>query len=157
MYTLVGDDRTVRSEDKVEGDNLDGLTIGIGIRDLPNGKWTEKSDPGYAISAGDSNQPESGYTSVALSAVFPKSGFERTVELKDEKGAKPGFGDAGHVYILKPEKSGNALVASNRLTMIWNGDGDINNPEDLEKACQRWTAQRDNPIKFQVAPESEKK
>ena len=157
MYTLVGDDRTIRDEVKVEGDNLDGLTIGIGIRDLPNGKWIEKSDSGYAISAGDSNQPESGYTSVAISAVLPKGGFERIVELKDPKNAKPGFGDAGHVYVLQPQRAGNALTATNRLTMIWNGDGDINNAADLEKACERWAAQRDNPIKVDVSGNVEKK
>lgn len=160
MYTLVGDDRTVRSEDIVEaaaGSSLDGLTIGIGIRDLPNGSWIEKSEPGYAISAGDTNQPESGYTSVAISAVFPKSGFEKMIPIEDKKGAKPGFGDGGHIYILKPEKSGAALVAHNRLTMIWNGDGEINNPADLEKACQRWAAQRDNPIKLDIAKEAEKR
>jgi hypothetical protein len=157
MYTLVGDDRTVHSEDRVDGDNLDGLTIGIGIRDLPNGKYIEKPDLGYAISAGDSNQPESGYTSDAISAVFPKSGFEKVVPIEEpKKDVKPGFGDGGHIYILKPEKNGNALVASNRFTIIWNGDGDINNPADLEKACKRWVAQRDNPIKFEVAKEAEK-
>ena len=157
MYTLVGDDRTVHSEDKVEGDNLDGLTIGIGIRDLPNGKWMEKSEPGYAISAGDSNQPESGYSSVAISAVFPKSGFEKVIPIEEpKKDVKPGFGDGGHIYILKPEKSGNALAATNRFTMIWNGDGDINNAGDLEKACKRWAAQRDNPIKFELAKDAEK-
>jgi hypothetical protein len=157
MYTLVGDDRTVHSEDKVEGDNLDGLTIGIGIRDLPNGKWTEKSELGYAISAGDSNQPESGYSSVAISAVFPKTGFEKVIPIEEpKKDVKPGFGDGGHIYILKPEKSGNALAATNRFTMIWNGDGDINNAGDLEKACKRWAAQRDNPIKFELSKEAEK-
>jgi hypothetical protein len=157
LYTIVGDDRTVRSEDRVEGDNLDGLTIGIGIRDLPNGKWIEKPDAGYAISAGDSNQPESGYESVAISAVFPKSGFTRVIELPDPKKQKPGFGDAGHVYVLKPEKTDNALVAHNRLTMIWNGDGEISTTEELEKACQRWAAQRDNPVKFEVGKEAESK
>ncbi|MEA2707710.1 MAG: hypothetical protein QOF78_311 [Phycisphaerales bacterium] len=156
-YTIVGDDRTVRSEDRVEGDDLEGLTIGIGIRDLPSGKWIEKANPGYAISSGDSNQPESGYTSVALSAVFPKSGFERIVELKDPKNAKQGFGDAGHVYVLKPEKVDNALVANNRLTMIWNGDGEISKTEELEKACQRWAAQRDNPVKIELGKEAESK
>ena len=157
MYTLVGDDRTVHSDDKVDGDNLDGLTIGIGIRDLPDGKWTEKSEPGYAISAGDSNQPESGYTSVAISAVFPRSGFEKVIPIQEpKKDTKAGFGDGGHIYILKPERTGNALSATNRFTMIWNGDGDINNPADLEKACERWVAQRDNPIKVEVAKEAEK-
>ncbi len=157
MYTLVGDDRTVHSDDKVDGDNLDGLTIGIGIRDLPDGKWTEKSEPGYAISAGDSNQPESGYTSVAISAVFPRSGFEKVIPIQEpKKETKAGFGDGGHIYILKPERTGNALSATNRFTMIWNGDGDINNPADLEKACERWVAQRDNPIKVEVAKEAEK-
>jgi hypothetical protein len=61
-YTIVGDDRTVRSEDRVEAADgaaasLDGLTIGIGIRDLPSGKWIEKESPGYAISAGNTTQP----------------------------------------------------------------------------------------------------
>jgi hypothetical protein len=155
MYTIVGDDRTIRSEDRVEGDNLDGLTIGVGIRDLPNGKWIEKPDAGYAISSGDSNQPESGYTSVAIAAVFPKSGFEKVLTIDDPKKAKEGFGDGGHIYVLKPEKSGDALVANNRLTMIWNDDGEISTTEDLEKACQRWAAQRDNPVKVQVSDKAE--
>jgi hypothetical protein len=156
MLTLVGDDRTIRDQLKVEGDNLEGLQIAVAIRDLPNGTWIEKSDPGYAISSGDSNQPESGYTSVAISAVLPKSGFEKVIELKDEKGAKPGFGDAGHAYLLKRELDGNALAARSRLTMIWNGDSEISKMDELDKACQRWCAQRDNPITFQVAAESEK-
>ena len=157
MYTLVGDDRTVRSEDKVEGDNLDGLTIGVGIRDLPNGKWVEKEQPGYAISSGDTNQPESGYDSVAISAVFPAGGFSKVVELSDPKKAKPGFGDGGHVYVLKTEKKDNAIVARNRLTIIWNGDGEISTPAELEEACQRWAAQRDHPVRFELAKEAESK
>jgi hypothetical protein len=155
MLTLVGDDRTIRDEVTVAAAppaSLEGLQIGIGIRDLPNGKWTEKSDPGYAISAGDSNQPESGYTSVAISAVLPKSGFEKVVELPEKKGVQPGFGDGGHVYVLKPEKDANgALTAHNRLTMIWNGDGEISTPDALDKACQGWIAERNNPIKVEIA------
>ncbi|MEO6437269.1 MAG: DUF4861 family protein, partial [Tepidisphaeraceae bacterium] len=157
MFTLVGDDRTIHDDLKVEGDELDGLTVGVGIRDLPNGKWIEKQDAGYAISSGDSNQPESGYTSVAISAVFPKSGYEKIIVLDDPKKAKPGFGDGGHVYVLKPEKQDNALVAKNRLTMIWNGDGEIATVEGLDKACQRWVAQRDNPIRFEIAATAEKR
>ena len=65
------------------------------------------------------------------------------------------MGDGGHVYILKPEKESNALVTKNRLTMIWNGDGHIATTEDLEKACQRWVAQRDQPIEIELAPASE--
>src|SRR5206468_1468618 len=157
MLTLVGDDRTIHDDVKVEGQNLDGMTIAIGIRDLPTPQWIEKSDPGYAISSGDSNQPESGYTSVAISAVFPKSGFDKVVPIEEtKKDVKPGFGDGGHIYLLKPEKNGNALAATNRFTMIWNGDGDISKYQDLEKACQRWAAQRDNPIKVEVAPSAEK-
>jgi hypothetical protein len=93
---------------------------------------------------------------VAISAVFPKSSYEKIVTLDDPKKAKPGFGDGGHVYILKPEKDGNALVTKNRLTMIWNGDGEISTTEDLEKACQRWAAQRDNPVKvdYSAPPET---
>ena len=155
LFTLVGDDRTIRDELRVEGDDLEGIEVGVGIRDLPNGKWIEKPDAGYAISSGDSNQPESGYTSVAISAVFPQSGFSRVIELEDPKKQPPGMGDGGHVYVLKPEKDGNALVTRNRLTMIWNGDGEISTTEELEKACQRWAAQRDNPVKIEVGTSAE--
>ena len=155
LFTLVGDDRTIRDELRVEGDDLEGIEVGVGIRDLPNGKWIEKQEQGYAISAGDSNQPESGYTSVAISAVFPRSSYQKIVELDDPRKQKPGFGDGGHVYILKPDKDGNALVAKNRLTMIWNGDGEIATTEALEEACQRWAAQRDNPIRLEVSRSAE--
>jgi hypothetical protein len=46
-------------------------------------------------------------------------------------------------------------VTKNRLTMIWNGDGDISTTEDLEKACQRWVAQRDNPVKIDFSAPTE--
>jgi hypothetical protein len=154
--TLVGDDRTIHDAVRVEGDNVDGLQIGIGIRDLPNGKWSENKELGYAMSAGDTNQPNSGYDSVAIGAVLPKSGFEKVVPISDPKG-KPGFGDGGHIYVLKAEKDGNAVVAQNRLTMIWNGDGEINNPADFEKALTRWAAQRDNPVKVSVGEKAEAK
>ena len=155
LFTLVGDDRTIRDELRIEGDNLDGIQVGVGIRDLPEGKWIEKQDAGYAISAGGSNQPESGYTSVAISAVFPKSSYEKIVTLDDPKKLQPGFGDGGHVYVLKPERDGNALVTKNRLTMIWNGDGEISTTEELEKTCQRWAAQRDNPVKVDRSASAE--
>lgn len=155
LFTLVADDRTIRDELRIEGDDLQGVEVGVGIRDLPNGKWIEKPDAGYAISSGDSNQPESGYTSVAISAVFPKSGYSGIMTLDDPKKAAPGMGDGGRVYILKPEKDGNALVTRNRLTMIWNGDGDIATTEALDAACRRWVAQRDQPVDVVVAPNSE--
>jgi hypothetical protein len=85
---------TIRDEVKVEGDNLDGMTIGIGIRDLPNGKWIEKSDPGYAISAGDSNQPESGYTS----SPSPRSSQDRLRahhRMQDPKAPSPASATPG--------------------------------------------------------------
>jgi hypothetical protein len=133
------------------------MQIGIGIRDLPSPKWIENKDAGYAISAGDSNQPESGYTSCAISAVFPKSSYEKVVELPQDSKSKPGFGDGGHAYVLKADKNAaGALFANNRLTMIWNGDGEISTPADLEKACQRWTSERDHPIQIEVASSAEK-
>jgi hypothetical protein len=75
---------------------------------------------------------------------------------QDDSKAKPGFGDGGHVYILKPQRERNALVARNRLTMIWNGDGEIATTEKLEQACQRWAAQRDNPIRVETAAQADK-
>lgn len=156
VYTVWANDRTILSEDKVTGDNLDGLTIGIGLRDMPNPVWIEKPDPGYAISAGDSNQPESGYTSNALAAVFPQSGFTNVIDIQDKE-HKPGFGDGGHIYVLKPNLQDGALTATNRLTITWNGDPQIPTYQDMEKWCQKWVAERDNPIKVTVATEAEKK
>jgi hypothetical protein len=150
--TLVGDDRTIRDDVRVTGENLDGLQIGVGIRDLPNNTWTEKPDTGYAMCAGDANQP--GYKSVAIGAVFPQSGFSKVIPIEDPK-AKPGNGDGGHVYVLNVKPQNGALAATNRLTMIWDGDGEINNAADFDKALQRWAAQRDNPIKVTFGEKAE--
>jgi hypothetical protein len=156
MLTLVGDDRSIRDNLTITGDVSDSMQIGIGIRDLPTPNWIEKKDAGYAISAGDSNQPESGYTTCAISAVLPRTSYERIVEVSDTK-AKPGFGDAGHVYVLNRQKNNDgALFAQNRLTIIWNGDGEVSTPEQLEKACQRWAGERDHPIQFELAATSDK-
>lgn len=152
--TLVGDDRTIRDQVRIAGDNLDGLQLGIGIRDLPNNSWTEKADAGYAMCTGDANQ--SGYKSVAIGAVFPKSGFSKVIPVEDDKN-KPGYGNGGHVYVLNVKPEHGAITASNRLTMIWDGDGDINNAGDLEKALARWAAQRDNPIHVHVGEKAESK
>jgi hypothetical protein len=133
------------------------MQIGIGLRDLPTPKWIEKKQEGWAISAGDSNQPESGYASCALAAVLPKSSFDRIAELPQDSKTKPGFGDGGHVYVLKAGKNADgALFANNRLTMIWNGDGEIATTDALEKACQRWTSERDHPIQIELAGSPEK-
>jgi hypothetical protein len=152
LLTLVGDDRTLRDEVRVIGDNIDGLQLGIGIRDLPNNSWSEKPDAGYAMCAGDANQP--GYKSVAIGALFDKSGFSRVIPIEDAKN-KPGYGDGGHVYVLNAKSENGAIVARNRLTMIWDGDGDISTAGDFEKALQRWAAQRDIPIKVNVAGRAE--
>jgi hypothetical protein len=154
MLTLVGDDRTIRDEVKITGDNLDGLQLGIGIRDLPNNSWTEKSDVGYAMCAGDANQP--GYKSVAIGALFDSSSFSRVIPIEDPKN-KPGYGDGGHIYVLNAKPQNGAIVAHNRLTMIWDGDGELNNAADFDKALQRWAAQRENPIKVSLGQKPESK
>jgi len=102
--------------------------------------------------AGDANQP--GYKSVAIGALFDRASFSRVIPIEDSKN-KPGYGDGGHVYVLNIKPDQGAVTAHNRLTMIWDGDGDINNAPDLEKALQRWAAQRDHPIKVTVAEQAE--
>src|SRR5205823_367711 len=112
--TLVGEDRTIHDEARITGENLDGLQMGVGIRDLPKNTWTEKSDPGYAMCAGDANQ--TGYKSVAICALFPKSGYSKMIPVEDTKN-KPGYGDAGHVYVLNAKPENGAITSQNRLTM----------------------------------------
>jgi hypothetical protein len=154
ILTLVGDDRTIRDDVTLSGDDLGGVQLGVGIRDLPNNKWSESTELGYAICAGDANQ--SGYKSVAIGALFGKSGFSKVIPIEDAN-AKPGYGDAGRLYALNVKPENGALVSHHRLTMIWDGDGQISSAADFEKAMQRWAAQRDNPIVVRVDEKPEGK
>lgn len=144
--TLVGDDRSVHDHLLVSGDNLDGLSVGVGLRDLPNQTWVEKPDQGYAMVTGDHNQP--GCVSIGLSAVFDPGEYDKTVDLPDKK-------NGGHVYVLKPKKTSDGLVSEHRFTGIWDGDGQVNNPGDLEKTLQNWSKLRAAPVKVEIAKKLE--
>jgi len=145
--TLVGDDRSIRDRVEVAGEDLKGLELGIALRNLPNEKWVEETSQGYAMVNGDNNQP--GCKAIGMAAVFKPSQYVRTATLPDEK-------NGAHVYVLKPSSEGT-IVSEHRFTMIWDGDGQINNPTDLEKALKRWAALRDQPTKTTIAekPESQ--
>jgi len=140
--TLVADDRSIHDTIEIQGDNLQGLQLGLGIRDLPNPTWREVPDKGYTMITGDNNQP--GCKVVGMSAVFSPSLYVKTIDLPDKK-------NGGHVYVLNTQKT------EHRIASIWDGDGQINNAADLEKTLQRWSDLRDHPIKIEVAKEAEKK
>jgi hypothetical protein len=147
--SVVANDRSVHDHIAVVADKLDDLQIGIGLRNLPDEKWAEDPKSGYAMVTGKNNQP--GCKSIGLSAVFDPSAYVKTIDLADEK-------DGGHVYVVKGHvEAGAFLVSDHRFTGIWDGDGDVNNPKDLEKTLQRWAKLREMPVKVEVGKKLEAK
>jgi hypothetical protein len=140
--TLWADERGIDDQVRVSGENLEGLNIGIALRNLPNEKWTENTSEGYAMVNGDNNQP--GYKSDGLGVVFDPSRFDRVININDEQG--------GHVYVLK----GHGPLASHQhLAAIWDGDGQINNAADFQKYLERWSKLLYAPPTVQLADHAE--
>lgn len=142
---LVADDRSIRDEVIIHGDDLSNIQLGLGIRDLPNCTWTEHPEQGVAFMTGDANQPH--YKAVGLGCAFNPKAFVRTWELPDKK-------DFGHVYILKGQLSGNTLTSRHRLTAIWDMDAQLPKPvatsgeliPALSAWCSAYADARDHPI-----------
>jgi Domain of unknown function (DUF4861) len=139
ILNLVANDRTIHDTVTITGDDLEHVQLGLGIRNFPNETWTEDPKAGYAMVAGDANQP--GYKSVAISTTFSPTEFDRVIPLPDQK-------NGGHVYVFNPTEhtKDGMMFGEHRLTMIWDRDGQINNAGDLHKALVRWAAERDQPI-----------
>jgi hypothetical protein len=135
--TLVADDRAILDEVTLQGDNLDGLQIGIGVRDLPNCTWVEQPEKGYAFQTGDANQQN--YKAVGLGVTFDPKSFAKITDLPDKA-------NGGHVYVLNPTKSAdNALVSRHRLYDIWDMDGQlpagpVETAEQLRAPFESWLA-----------------
>jgi hypothetical protein len=145
--TLVGDDRSIHDRVEIKGDNLDNLQLGLALRNLPNETWHEHADKGYCYVEGDNNQP--GCKRLGLSCVFDPKSYVKTHDLNDAK-------NGGHVYILNAKNENGMLVSYHRLAAIYDNDGQINKPEDLEKALQNWSARRDAPLKISLGTSAEK-
>lgn len=147
ILELLANDRTIHDTVTISGDDLSNVELGMGIRNFPNEKWTEDPKAGYAMVAGDANQP--GYKAVAISATFDPAEFDRIIPLKDEE-------NGGHVYVFHGKAEDNSLsFHEHRLTMIWDQDGQINNAAGLQKACERWTAVREQPAKITLGEKAE--
>jgi hypothetical protein len=125
--TLWADERGIRDDVRVTGDNLDGVQLGVGLRNLPNEQWTEKFSDGYAFVAGDANQQH--YKAVSLGAVFNPAQYVKTIPLTGNNG--------GHVYILNMNREGNALVSRHHFGNIWDGDGQISTNDKFEEYLKR--------------------
>jgi hypothetical protein len=146
--TLWGEERGIDDVVEIKGSNLDGVQLGVGLRNLPNEQWVEKTSDGYALVNGDNNQP-GGYTSQGLGVAFPASQYVKTFDLPDKE-------NGGHVYILNPKKGNDALTSHHHLAAIWNGDGQINNVPDFEKYLQTCTKLLDQPAKVDLSAPAEK-
>lgn len=152
--TLIADDRTIHDELVLEGGDLDGLQLGVGVRDLPNCVWVEKPEQGYAFQTGDANQPN--YKAVGLGITFNPEQYDRTYELTDPA-------NGGHVYIMKSEPIDGRIAVRQRLATIWDMDGqlerNVDSAEDLRAPFQswfeRWSAQSRAPVTMTLGGRAE--
>lgn len=153
VLTLVAEDRSIWDEVTVEGD-VSGVQIGIGVRDLPNCKWVEDPKRGIAFQTGDANQQH--YKAVGLGCVFPPDQYVKTLEL-------PNKADFGHIYVLTGKAEGGKLVSKHRLGAIWDMDGQLPKPVNtageltapFASWIDAWAAQRDQPVRVEMAGQVE--
>ncbi|HZZ42869.1 MAG TPA: DUF4861 family protein [Tepidisphaeraceae bacterium] len=117
FLTLVGEDRAIHDQVTIQGDDLTGLQLGIGVRDLPNCVWVEHPDKGYAFQTGDANQAN--YKAVGMGITFAPSEYVKTLTLPEPD-------NGGHIYVL------NSLNSHHRIYDIWDMDGQL--PKNIEKA-----------------------
>lgn len=148
--TLWADERGIGDKVEVTGDNLDGVQLGLGLRNLPNEKWTEKPSDGYAFVTGDANQQH--YKWVSLGVVFDPSKYAKTIPSMRQTG-----NNSGKTYILNMTKEGNALVSRHHIGNIWDGDGQINTNEGFEKYLQKQAKLLVNPAKAELSSKIENK
>ncbi len=154
--TIIAEDRSLRDELIVAGDDLEDIRIGIGLRDLPNCIWHEHPDKGYAYQTGDANQPN--YKAVGMGCTFYPGEFIKTIDTGALDKATP-----GHLYVLKGTLGSNALFSRHRLASIWDLDGQLPKSvstapeldETFESWFVNWSAERDNPIKIDIASQAE--
>lgn len=148
---LLAGDRTLC--DKVEvkaahADELHDLKIGIGLRDLPHQAWTEKTDAGYALVAGDGNQ--AGTDKLGLGVAFDPKMFVKMQELEDPA-------NGGHIYVFTPEIENDVARITDHLMAYWDGDGWISSPEQFDALLQQYAALSKNAAKVEIGKIAEKR
>lgn len=145
---LTANDRTLFDTISVEGDAevLKDIKIGIGLRDLPDGKFVEKPEAGYAYVGGKGNLE--GTDNLGLGVVFEPKDFVRMQPIDHPT-------DGGHVYILTPHSEEKSTHVHTRLMAYWNGDGWVNNVQQFEELLQTYAALWKNPSKVTVGSEAQ--
>jgi hypothetical protein len=146
---LAANDRTLFDTVTVDGpaDVLKDIKIGIGLRDLPEQKWIERPQDGYAGVVGKGNQE--GTDQLGLGVVFDPKDFVRMQTIEHET-------DGGHVYVLTPHHEGEQSVhVHSRLMAFWNGDGWVSSAEQFESLLQQYASLWKSPAKITIADTAE--
>jgi hypothetical protein len=145
--TCLAGDRALDDVVEVKGEDTKDIKIGLGLRDLPNNAWIEKSDAGYCFVHGDGNQ--AGTEKLGLGIAFDRATYESMREIEDKA-------NGGRIYIFTPEPMAHAGVRlSDRLLAYWDGDGWINNPADFEKALAQYGLAAKYAAKIEIANRAE--
>ena len=151
VINVTAGDRTLDDTIIVEGpaEALEDLKIGVGLRDLPDQKWIEKTSEGYALVAGKGNQE--GTQELGLGVVFDPKDYLRTHVLEHEA-------DGGRYYLLTPhsdEGEEGSVHVHTRLMAYWDGDGWVNNVQQFESLVKHWAELHRNPPKITFASQAE--
>jgi hypothetical protein len=152
--TLVADDRGIDDVVEIKGDAkaLEGLKLGLGVRNLPKDSWNEDPKVGFAYVDGDGNQK--GTDHLGMGIAFLPSQYVRTEVIKTVgTTTSPSVVDkvnGGHIVVLTPEAKDGVLRSHHHLGAYWNGDGEISRKEDFEKVLRDWAVVLEKPAKVDV-------
>jgi hypothetical protein len=138
---------------------LDGLLIGIGLRNLPNETWTQNEKQGYAFVDGDGNQ--AGTDHLGLGFVFAPSQYVRTTVIDDKT-------NGGHIVLLdhrrplrhipfsashpEPPMPLTSITSHHHLAAYWNGDGQISTKDAFEQYLKSAAVILQQPPKVEIGP-----
>jgi hypothetical protein len=149
--TLTADDRGIDDVVQIKAADpktLEGLKLGLGIRNLPKETWNEDAKVGYAYVDGDGNQKGTDHLGIGL-AYLP-SEYVKTQPIADEK-------NGGHIIIVTPPAAEGALSSRQHLGAYWNGDGEVNSKDAFQAVLINWAKVLQAPPKMELgAPEHAK-
>ena len=126
--TLMADDRRLMDFVQIQGkqQDLDGVLLGVGLRNLPEEKWTQNTDLGYALVSGAGT--EQGTKEIGLGMVFEPKAYVRTETVDGQHGA--------HIIVLKPQETPIGFVSRHLLEAYWDKDPEITTSADFEEALK---------------------
>ncbi|HEX8524709.1 MAG TPA: DUF4861 family protein [Tepidisphaeraceae bacterium] len=140
--TLTADDRGIDDVVEMQGEAkaLEGIKLGLGVRNLPKESWNEDPKMGFAFVDGDGNQK--GTEHLGMGVAFKPEQYVRTDEIKTVATAtSPSVVDpvnGGHIVVLTPTAKEGKLTSRHHLGAYWNGDGEIAKKEDFQAALVNW-------------------